>query len=322
MENNTEVEVRFVNDVLFKYVIAGNDEDSKFVRHAIIEAITGIKPKDSIVLNPEILPVKARDNRIILDVRVQDDAGREFDIEMQMYGSTKTEYIRFQYYLGKMLANQVVKKSHYEKVKPVYEIVFMDRASDKRFINHHQLKDDDGDPTKENRMNLYIVSLKNINKIRKEKGVQGMNSFESLCCLFKNGITADILEVGERMVMVFVKKREEMKQNLDIWSYACSHEIGERRVWLMQQDKYEEGLAEGQKIGEKAGIKIGERAGIQIGEKNGRTKLLQEILMAKYHVDSSAWLSTLTKQQLDAVAIQMLSCDSFEELKQRSIKKD
>ena len=295
--------VSFTNDVFFKFFMCGDDEKSKYVRHFIIRSITGINPIDSTVLNPEIIPDKERGNKIVLDVRVRDEEGREFDIEMQMYGATLTECMRFQYYAAKMLAGQTVVKSHYEKLKPVYEIIFMDRETDKDLISHYQFIDKDGDPIAGNLLNLYIISLKNINKIKQEKGIKGMNSFEKLCYLFKNGLTSDILEVDGREIGIVVDKYKEMKDNLDVWSYAMACEIGERRIELVEQDRYNEGMDKGVAIGKEK------------GKVEGKIESLQEILHSKFHSDDVDWLKTLSERQLNKLLLQTFQCDTVSDLK-------
>ena len=49
-------EVNYCNDFFFKYALGSEDEDSAYIRNTIIERVTGIHPKESIVLNPNLDP--------------------------------------------------------------------------------------------------------------------------------------------------------------------------------------------------------------------------------------------------------------------------
>ena len=91
-----EVEERlnYDNDIFFKFALGTEDEDAAFIRNTIIERVTGIHPKESTVLNPNLDPVILKKKKMVLDIRVKDSEGREYGIEMQTTYSKKSELKR------------------------------------------------------------------------------------------------------------------------------------------------------------------------------------------------------------------------------------
>ena len=69
--------------LFFKYTLSREDEGSVYARNTIIERVTGIRVKESTVLNPNLDPGIIGKKRIILDVHVKDEQNRHFNIEMQ-----------------------------------------------------------------------------------------------------------------------------------------------------------------------------------------------------------------------------------------------
>ncbi|PWL66280.1 MAG: hypothetical protein DBY26_06495, partial [Amedibacillus dolichus] len=76
-------EVNYCNDFFFKYALGSEDEDSTYIRNTIIERVTGIHPKESIVLNPNLDPTLLAQKQSILDIHVKDEQDHEYDFEMQ-----------------------------------------------------------------------------------------------------------------------------------------------------------------------------------------------------------------------------------------------
>ena len=96
-------EVNYCNDFFFKYALGSEDEDSTYIRNTIIERVTGIHPKESIVLNPNLDPTLLAQKQSILDIHVKDEQGHEYDFEMQTTFLQASEWKRFEYYGANML---------------------------------------------------------------------------------------------------------------------------------------------------------------------------------------------------------------------------
>ena len=70
--------LNYRNDLFFKYTLSREDEGSIFARNTIIERVTGIRVKESTVMNPNLDPKTIGKKKIILDVHVKDENGQLF----------------------------------------------------------------------------------------------------------------------------------------------------------------------------------------------------------------------------------------------------
>ncbi|MCR0428235.1 hypothetical protein MKA34_23870, partial [[Clostridium] innocuum] len=75
------------------------------------------------------------------------------------------------------------------------------------------------------------------------------------------------------------------------------------------EDSFEEGMKEG--------IIKGKAEGKVEGRIEGERQLLHSLMEAKFQEDCTAWLQSLTEDQLHIVSNLLLECDTLEELKNR-----
>ena len=281
-------QLSYSNDLFFKYTLSREDEGSVYARNTIIERVTGIRVKESTVLNPNLDP------GIILDVHVKDEQNRHFNIEMQTTYKGLAEMMRFEFYGARALNNQLNSGKKYRDLKPVYQIIFIDEYAwnNRNLINQYQMRNEQGE--KESYYPLILrtyIHMPAINDIVREKEIQRLNDFEQLVYLFENNGKNDILKSKERLVKEFVDKYEEMQKDDELWSTAMAIQMGEARYRYGLEDSFEE------------------------GKKEGEALLLIKQLKSKYHEDCSAWLLSLNDEQMEAVSSLILVCNSFQELK-------
>ena len=281
-------QLSYSNDLFFKYTLSREDEGSVYARNTIIERVTGIRVKESTVLNPNLDP------GIILDVHVKDEQNRHFNIEMQTTYKGLAEMMRFEFYGARALNNQLNSGKKYRDLKPVYQIIFIDEYAwnNRNLINQYQMRNEQGE--KESYYPLILrtyIHMPAINDIVREKEIQRLNDFEQLVYLFENNGKNDILKSKERLVKVFMDKYEEMQKDDELWSTAMAIQMGEARYRYGLEDSFEE------------------------GKKEGEALLLIKQLKSKYHEDCSAWLLSLNDEQMEAVSSLILVCNSFQELK-------
>lgn len=288
--------LNYSNDLFFKYTLSREDEGSVYARNTIIQRVTGIKVKESTVLNPNLDPGVIGKKRIILDVHVKDEENRHFNIEMQTTYSGISEMMRFEFYGARALHNQLKSGELYEALKPVYQIIFIDEYAwnNRSLINHYQMRNQQG----ENESNYPLIlrtfiHMPAINDIVKEKNIQRLDDFEQLVYLFENNEKNDILKSKERLVKVFMEKYEEMQQDDELWSTAMAIQMGEARYRNGLRDSFEE------------------------GKKEGETSLLCKLMESKYHENCAAWLLSLSDEELDAVSNLILVYDTLQELKNK-----
>ena len=301
-------QLNYSNDLFFKYTLSREDEGSVYARNTIIERVTGIRVKESTVLNPNLDPGIIGKKRIILDVHVKDEQNRHFNIEMQTTYKGLAEMMRFEFYGARALNNQLKSGELYDQLKPVYQIIFIDEYAwnNRNLINQYQMRNEQGENESYYPLILRtFVHMPAINDIVKEKEMQRLNDFEQLIYLFENNEKNDILKSKERLVKVFMDKYEEMQKDDELWSTAMAIQMGEARYRYGLEDSFEEGMKEGIIKGKAEGKLEGER------------QLLHRLMEAKFQEDCTAWLQSLTEDQLHIVSNLLLECDTLEELKNR-----
>lgn len=328
MFTNKVTQVSYKNDVFFKFALSSQDESSKMIRHFIIKEVTGIEPLDSVVLNGEIIPEKMFGKKIVLDVHVKDIHGNNYDIEMQMSGSRNAVSMRFEYYGAKILANQIEEGIEYERLKPVYQIIFMDSYApeNRDLIDAYQMYNQKGQVESSHALlHRTYIHLPVINDIYKEKGLEEMSGFEKICYLFKNNENSVIMKTKESVVRKLMEKYEKMKKDKPVFTLAESIEMGEWQARMIEKENKriaEENkriAEENKKKAFQEGVQEGIEEGIREGKVEGISMILKQIVYEKYGIDASKWLSTLQSEQLENISSLLLTTSTFEEL-QQSIK--
>ena len=297
-KEEVEERLNYDNDIFFKFALGTEDEDAAFIRNTIIERVTGIHPKESTVLNPNLDPVILKKKKMVLDIRVKDSEGREYGIEMQTTYSKKSELKRFELYGARMLSNQLDNGEKYYELLPVYQIIFLDSYAEhtRKLIDTYQMRNEEGEvESKRSLMRRIYIYLPEINAIVKRKGFEKLNDFEQLCYLFKNNDEDDILKTEERLVKKVMEKYRKFHDAEDLWSIAMATQIQEQREKNAILDSFEDGVEQGQE--------------------EGVRMLLRRQMESKYHEDCSAWLCSLTMEQLDLVSNLLFTCDTLQELK-------
>ena len=308
--------LNYRNDLFFKYTLSREDEGSIFARNTIIERVTGIRVKESTVMNPNLDPKTIGKKKIILDVHVKDENGQLFCIEMQTT-FTETELKRFEFYGARALNDQLNSGEKYELLKPVHQIIFIDEYpwNNQNLMNHYQMRTEKGEvENKKALIKRSYIHLPVINELVRKQGILKLNDFEQLCFLFENNENDAILKTKERLVKVFVEKYKEMQKNDKLWSTAMAIQMGEARYRNGLNDSYKEGLEKG--------LEQGIEKGIKKGKEEGERLLLKQMIEKKYHEDATEWLKTLTSEQLILISEQLFTCDTLSDLKQKITDND
>ena len=300
--------LNYRNDLFFKYTLSREDEGSIFARNTIIERVTGIRVKESTVMNPNLDPKTIGKKKIILDVHVKDENNQLFCIEMQTT-FTETELKRFEFYGARALNDQLNSGEKYELLKPVHQIIFIDEYpwNNQNLMNHYQMRTEKGEvENKKALIKRSYIHLPVINELVRKQGILKLNDFEQLCFLFENNENDAILKTKERLVKVFMEKYKEMQKNEKLWSTAMAIQMGEARYRNGLNDSYKEGLEKG----------------LEQGLEQGERLLLKRQIEKKYHEDATEWLKTLTSEQLILISEQLFTCDTLSDLKQKITEKD
>ena len=329
IDNNNNV--RFSNDLFFKYLLSRDTLESIKLRKFIVKSVTHLDCQQMIVKNPEINQNTVLAKNIILDICAVDEKGRIIDIEMQMAGNSNSESTRFQFYGARLLVEQIDTGEKYHQLRPVYQIIFINEDDD-RLIKDYAFRDDQGELEKENLNYRYFIKMKHIDKIIKEKGIEGLNDLERLCYLFiKNEYTAIMKEREEDIVEMVIKMYDKFRSNEPIWSLANQLALAKLRTESLEMEReektakrieegikkvieqgIEQGIAQGIKIGREEGIGIGRKQEIKRNKNN-----CIELLKGRYQKDCSKWVEGLNEEQIELIYKYIFEEEDFEVFKQR-----
>ena len=325
IDNNNNV--RFSNDLFFKYLLSRDTLESIKLRKFIVKSVTHLDCQQMIVKNPEINQNTVLAKNIILDICAVDEKGRVIDIEMQMAGNSNSESTRFQFYGARLLVEQIDTGEKYHQLRPVYQIIFINEDDD-RLIKDYAFRDDQGELEKENLNYRYFIKMRHIDKIIKEKGIEGLNDLERLCYLFiKNEYTAIMKEREEDIVEMVIKMYDKFRSNEPIWSLANQLALAKLRTESLEMEReektakrIEEGIKKGIEQGIEQGIEIGREEGIGIGRKQEIKRNKNnciELLKGRYQKDCSKWVEGLNEEQIELIYKYIFEEDDFEVFKQR-----
>ena len=309
IDNNN---VRFSNDLFFKYLLSRDTLESIKLRKFIVKSVTHLDCQQMIVKNPEINQNTVLAKNIILDICAVDEKGRIIDIEMQMAGNSNSESTRFQFYGARLLVEQIDTGEKYHQLRPVYQIIFINEDDD-RLIKDYAFRDDQGELEKENLNYRYFIKMRHIDKIIKEKGIEGLNDLERLCYLFiKNEYTAIMKEREEDIVEMVIKMYDKFRSNEPIWSLANQLALAKLRTESLEMEREEKTA---KRIEE--GIKQGIEQGVEIGKKETLRQTCIKMIKKQYHQDCQEWIESLTGKQLEEIIELIFEEDDFEVFKQR-----
>ena len=310
IDNNNNV--RFSNDLFFKYLLSRDTLESIKLRKFIVKSVTHLDCQQMIVKNPEINQNTVLAKNIILDICAVDEKGRIIDIEMQMAGNSNSESTRFQFYGARLLVEQIDTGEKYHQLRPVYQIIFINEDDD-RLIKDYAFRDDQGELEKENLNYRYFIKMRHIDKIIKEKGIEGLNDLERLCYLFiKNEYTAIMKEREEDIVEMVIKMYDKFRSNEPIWSLANQLALAKLRTESLEMEREEKTA---KRIEE--GIKQGIEQGVEIGKKETLRQTCIKMIKKQYHQDCQEWIESLTGKQLEEIIELIFEEDDFEVFKQR-----
>ena len=298
IDNNNNV--RFSNDLFFKYLLSRDTLESIKLRKFIVKSVTHLDCQQMIVKNPEINQNTVLAKNIILDICAVDEKGRIIDIEMQMAGNSNSESTRFQFYGARLLVEQIDTGEKYHQLRPVYQIIFINEDDD-RLIKDYAFRDDQGELEKENLNYRYFIKMRHIDKIIKEKGIAGLNDLERLCYLFiKNEYTAIMKEREEDIVEMVIKMYDKFRSNEPIWSLANQLALAKLRTESLEMEREE---------------KTAKR--IEEGIKQGIEQTCIKMIKKQYHQDCQEWVEGLSEKQLEKIIELIFEEDDFAVFKQK-----
>lgn len=292
----------FKSDVLFKFTLANDkDEGSYYLLKLIIEEICDISCHHIVVKNPELNPQVIDEKDMILDIRVEDEAGNIFNVEMQNSRLTVQQYQRFQVYGARILADQEEIGDRYLNVKPVYQIIFIDDIDKEniQFMDTYKSRNSKGWIENRNLITRIYVYLPYINTMKNEKGLDTFNALERAVYIFQNGIDDDIIKLEDKVVKIMKQKAEYFNNNKELRELAFKRSLYQKAIAGEARDKYEEGIEEG----------------TAKGRLENMYQIVEKLFIHSFPTEDTTFLKGLTMVEYESIFDKLLNNSSLEDIK-------
>ena len=221
-----------------------------------------LKPAlDRRIVSVEILtPLNEKDietdKETILDIKARDQAGRQYNVEMEMW-PTATLPARLLYYWAVLHASQLTVGDDYEKLQPTISICFVNGTLFPQVSDFHL----DFQLRSSRHPELVFIRQQAVHLVELPKFVKEVHElvdpFDAWCYFLKYGESLDPDNLATAFTKVAVPKALEvlkmLKQSeIEFHRYQSQLKAGRDRVAQMK-DAREEGRAEGRAEGELIG---------------------------------------------------------------------
>ena len=246
--NQTVVLISFLNAVLFQ-------DGSNRVVSVTVE-------------NPYLYPPVPAGKTSILDLKVTDESGRKFIVEVQV-ADTEGFAKRVQYYVSKDYAAQIGRGEDYPRLKPTYLIGILDFnfTQNPNYFSIHQTMDTETGEHLLKDTKYFFIELPKFNKREDEL----VSILDKWTYFIKNAPNLDVIpsnvdDDGLKAAYLDADQQTWTKAEREsydaFWVYLT--DLAQRELFVRKQS-----LQEGHKKGRKEGIQEGRQEGIQIGRKEG-----------------------------------------------------
>ena len=304
MNKNKQV-TDFKNDVLFKYLLGINDEDSLYLLKMIIESVTDLNCKEITVTNPDLIPDHINDKDMILDIKAITTDGQQIDIEMQNSNLTQQQYQRFQIYGAEMLSSQEKIGDDYKNADSVYQIIFIDNVDKDNLclMDTYMSRNDFGYIERYNLITRIYIYLPYINIIKDKINIIDFTQLQKAISIFKNGITHDIMGTKDEVVEIMKKKVEKFNQDEKLRDMAFKRDLQKKARLGEVRNAFDQGK------------EVGKEEGISIGIEKGKQDLIMVLFNGLYPDTDTSFLEDLSGLQYDYIANMIANKNSVEEIK-------
>lgn len=192
----------YKDDLFFKFYCSRDGTKAMEFRKFIIENVTRLKIDVSTTNNTEPTTLTIGDKKIIMNTFIMQNGS--FDA----YQSK-----RFQYYACKNIVLQMIaNERNYLNIKEFHLILFINQYHKEKLIRHVTMRCEEGNIINDCVIHLYLVNLKNINRIARKRK---LNELEAVIYLMANNTLKGIeyeekeKEFFHRMELVESKKSGE-----------------------------------------------------------------------------------------------------------------
>jgi len=271
------------NDVAFRKVFG--DESHQKAICSFLNAVMELKEEEKVLsaelLDRSQLPDIEGAKDTIVDVRVKDQRGHQYIVEMQVDNQASFG-CRSVYYLSKAYTRQLQRSEDYAKLKPVRFIGILDfnlfNEDDTHYINPHLIINQKNGKNELNQLAFYYLELKKFKKELHECG----NTLDLWCYLFKQGWKLQELPIefgqDEGITEAIETLEEHTWTEAELVAYEKNRDFKTNQEHNLQL-KYEKGLQE--------------------GELKAKQLTAQKMLAKGLPIDDIAELTGLSREQIE-----------------------
>lgn len=216
------------NDIAFRKIFG--DENKKIILISFLNAVLKLegesKIKEVSIQNPFQMPIIQSLKATIIDVKVKDENGNEYIIEMQVADVNGLEK-RLQYYLAKGYTSQIERGDDYDKLRPIIFIGIFDFNISKNpnYLSKHITTDTETGENLFKDFEFNLIELQKFNKTESQldtivdKWVYFIKYAEDLEILPDN-----IEDDGLKAAYQSAQMHTWTKQELEEYDYAAMRE--------------------------------------------------------------------------------------------------
>ena len=282
--NTTPLGIDPTVDFAFKLML-GSPDHTVITTH-FLNAVLGVIPPITRVniLNPILEKGFADDKYAVLDVRAEDDAGRQLDIEMQTKLRDSTAP-RLAYYTSRLYLGQLKKGDDYSDLRPAISICLLKQSIFPERPQLHlsfQLRDEGG-LVLTDKLQIHLIQLSMLRVTAHNVAV--VSALEQWAFFFLN---AERLSVTRLAQLLPAPVFHEALGVLEMIS-----KNSQKRALYEARLKFERDQAAALKDARNEGFRLGESTGEARGEAIGKIMALEQIL----------GISTTGKQELAQLTI-------------------
>lgn len=246
------------------------------------------------ILNPRIEPEDLAGKSIVLDVLARDDAGRLYNIEMQVRRHPHWN-VRSAFYLARTFAAQLLKGEDYTELRPAIGIHLMDfdlfddpQQAHWRF----ELRDrDQPHVALTSELLLNLIELPKADRLRPERG-----ALAAWVAYFEHWQESTVMNaITHPPIRQALDELEELSSDIETRHRAMVRERALRDEKAFLRAAREEGLQEGRQ----EGLQEGRQEGLQEGQQQARTEFAHRLFSQPGLDDASiAQLTGLSEDEV------------------------
>ena len=306
-------------DIVFKFVFCDpKDNSSMFLLRLMIENTISQSIGSFSIKNTDILLSGPDDKSIRYDIRVNDELGREFDIEMQNTSLSIAQVKRFSLYGARLVDDGVFIGDEYKNMKPKIQIILINDTRTSSLVRAFDSRDENGSrentalDDKDVPLLRFYIYMPYINVIADRKGIDNLSDYELMIYMIYNGVNEEMKKRKERKIIRMIERKLQQFNEDPILKERAFN----RAVQLMiEREEKDECFQDGKKEGKEEGFTLG----MEEGKEKGKSEMLMSIIQSKYPNEDIEWIKECDDAQLNYIQKTIFLPMRYEEFYQKII---